>query len=138
MYTELTISYIRNTLARTPVIYSRGETLYHLGGYTLSDHVSDPLQYRYTFDGTYGEYEIILSGIEKEGEVHLSSTCTCPYPHGGCKHIVAAHLDLSRRLKNASMPEYRSVEELLSDEGPEDLESLEVMTPEEIMESALE
>ncbi len=136
MYTELNISYIRNELARTPIIYSRGETLYHLGGYALVDFDPSTLRYQYSFNGTYGEYEVVLQAVEINGEAHLASSCSCPYPHGGCKHIVAAHLDLSRRLQNADFPEYQGVEELLDPEAETELGSIGVLTPEEIRETA--
>lgn len=138
MYKELTIEYIRNELAKTPVIYTRGENLYHLGGYALTDYEADPLVYRYGFNGNYGEYEVTISGVESDGETHLEASCTCPYPHGGCKHIVAASLDLSRRIKYASLPEYQSVEDAVS-ETDEDLKrEPEVLTPEEIRQAAID
>lgn len=138
MENELKIEYIRNELARTPIIYSRGENLYHLGGYALTDHEMNPALYRYSFNGTYGEYQVTIREVQDGTDSRLESTCTCPYPHNGCKHMVAAFLDLSRRIKNSSLPEYQSAAELLGNQEHSSTGSPEVLTPEEIRQTAVD
>ncbi len=138
MNRDLKIDHIRNDLAASRKIYERGENLYHLGGYALIDVEDDPLTYTYSFTGTHGEYEVVLREEEGEaGEGHFDSSCTCPYPERGCKHTVAAYLDLSGRKKNEAFPEYRSSS--VPDRVKEEVdESIEVLTPEEVMKAAVD
>ncbi len=98
---ELSIAYIRNDLARTPAIFSRGENIFLLGNYTLVNADPGEFTYRYVFDGNYGEYEVTVrqEPAENPEAASLSATCTCPYPYPGCKHVVAAFLDIAQRTK---------------------------------------
>jgi hypothetical protein len=145
---QLSIDYIRNTLARTPAIFSRGENIYLLGNYSLTAAEPEHNRYRYTFDGNYGEYQVAIS---PDGAGKLSTTCTCPYPHGGCKHAVAAFLDIAQRTRRARAPGSASANASVAGKSstaetpPEEAEHKragelpqEHLTPEEIREIALE
>lgn len=112
---------IRQDVADTQVIYSRGENIFSLGNYALQDAGSEPGHYVYTMDGSYGDYtvRVDLTGTK------LRATCTCPYPRGGCKHVVAACLDIVHRNRRSKTP-------------PEDMTDTDpYLTPEEIRELAL-
>lgn len=139
MNKDLHIKHIKNELAESRTIWSRGESLYHIGGYALVDYEPSPMQCTYSFSGQYGEYEVTLKEVQgADGEDHIESTCTCPYPKRGCKHTVAAYLDLSRRIKNTLFPEYRSVEDQIQGSEEHDTELLEVLTPEEVRQTAVD
>lgn len=58
---QLSIDYIRNALAKTPAIFTRGENIYLLGNYTLAETDPGANRYRYTFDGNYGDYEVRIA-----------------------------------------------------------------------------
>ncbi len=124
---QLTIGYIKNHLAQTPVIFSRGEHIFLLGTYALIDSDPGSWEYRYSFDGSYGEYEVAISRDEHDHQ-SLASSCSCPYPYSGCKHTVAAFLDMAKRHKHK--------EQLESVSGGAIAE--EYLNPEEIREIALE
>ncbi len=148
---RLTQTIIKTDVAETEVIFNRGESLFLLGNYTLIDIDEESEFYRYTFDGNYGEYRVTVSlqdagasraGGTKTAEENggksrttartapVSATCTCPFPRNGCKHVVAACLDIERRLSRAKgVAETTTRNEILS---------AEYMTPEEIREAALE
>lgn len=146
---QLSIEYIRNSLARTPAIFSRGENIFLLGNYSLVDEEPDNHRYQYAFDGTYGDYRVTVSPDNTE---NLTATCTCPYPHDGCKHVVAAFLDIARRTKRRSTSATESfATESPADEPPPTENTpgdsvlkragelpQEYLTPEEIREIALE
>jgi len=119
---KLTHGFIKNNIARTDVIYNRGENIFSLGNYTLVEENRDKGLYIYTFDGSYGDYEVSVRLTE--GSVH--GACTCPYPYNGCKHVVAACLDIAERQNREQ--KLRGKEEL----------PLEYLTPEEIKSIALE
>ena len=114
----LTFEAIKNRIAASKTIYNRGENLYSLGNYKLIDEVDG--EYQYGFDGNYGEYLVSVSINEDS----ILCKCNCPYPHSGCKHAVAALLDVLQRDK-------RKAKGIIED--PQDS-----LTPEEIREIALE
>ena len=141
---KLSIEYIRNTLARTPAVFSRGENIFLLGNYALVDADLDTSTYKYTFDGNYGEYEVRVSleqstTPEEATTGGLTATCTCPYPYSGCKHAVAAFLDIAQRTrrKNASAAGTAGSQDEDSHKRAGEL-AQEYLTPEEIREIALE
>ncbi len=121
---QFSIDYIRNQLARSEVIFSRGENIFVLGNYSLIDADPGNSSYRYSFDGSYGDYEVTVS---PGGSGSVSAVCTCPYPYNGCKHIVAAFLDISQRIRRE-----RDTPILPSGEIPQ-----EYLTPGEIRDIAL-
>jgi hypothetical protein len=119
---QLSIENIANSIARSRVIFSRGEALFSLGNYSLESNDPGKQKYGYTFDGNYGDYTVAVTVREEQ----VKATCSCPYPHGGCKHIVAACLDIAHRQKRGPDP---------VDNRNDDNEYL---TPEEIRNLALE
>ena len=140
---ELSIAYIRNTLADTPAIFNRGENIFLLGNYSLVEADPDAFSFRYAFDGTYGEYEATVS-LERpkrgaRAAAALATACTCPYPHAGCKHLVAAFLDIAQRTARRN-----SAEAANADSDDEDALKRageipqEYLTPEEIRTIALD
>ncbi len=120
---RITHSFIKESIARTDPIYRRGENIFSLGNYSLSEAEPQMGRYSYTFDGSYGEYEV---SVQLEDSSQDSAACTCPYPHFGCKHVVAAYLDIAERQKRAAALQ-------TGEEIPE-----EYLTPEEIKTTALE
>jgi len=119
---ELTRTVIKNKIARTNTIFTRGENIFALGNYTLKEKDKTAKQYFYTFDGSYGNYDVSIH-IKEDS---IKESCTCPYPHKGCKHIVAACLDISEQQKRE--------EKIISNK--EELNNY--LTPEEIKTTALE
>ncbi len=119
----ITRTFIKESIARTDLIYTRGENIFSLGNYSLREEAPGEGRYFYTFDGSYGEYEV---SIHLESPAQDSASCTCPYPHFGCKHVVAAYLDILERQKRAAALQKDK-------EIPE-----EYLTPEEIKTTALE
>ncbi len=119
---RLNIDIIKKEISHTDVIFKRGEHLFFLGNYTLVDGTPEEGSYSYSFDGNYGEYHVAVS-LAGDG---VKGTCSCPYPHGGCKHIVAACLDIKQRLDREQTS------------GDRETVPEEYLTPEEIKEIALE
>lgn len=119
---DLTRTDIKNKIARTNIIFTRGENIFALGNYALTEKDNANNQYSYTFDGSYGNYDV---SIHIKNDL-IKESCTCPYPHKGCKHIVAACLDISERQKRE--------EKIKSNED----EPGNYLTPEEIKTTALE
>ncbi len=76
-------------IADSRVIFQRGKALFHSGTFRCLEHEPGENRYVYEVDGNYGDYrtEIRWNG-------RLYSSCSCPYPGAGCKHIVAVLLDL--------------------------------------------
>lgn len=91
--TGFSIETVKNRIAKSAVVYSRGENIFVLGNYSLESEDTEQGDYSYTISGTYGDYVVSIS---LQGN-QIKSRCSCPYPHGGCKHIVAACLDIARR-----------------------------------------
>ncbi len=119
---ELTIETIKNRIAKSEVVYTRGENIFFLGNYALESEDPERGEYSYAINGTYGDYAVSIS---LRGD-KIKSRCSCPYPHGGCKHIVAACLDVTRRRgRSGSKPSEPATEN-------------EYLTPEEIKNLALE
>lgn len=131
---DLTQTIIKNHVAETDVIFNRGENLFFLGNYTGVEFDEETGVYHYAFDGSYGEYRVTVSMRQpgtKEGDGEVSpvkATCTCPFPRGGCKHVVAACLDIERRLSRA---------EKIARVAEGGITPTEFMTPGEIRETAL-
>ena len=57
---NLTRTLIKNEIARTNTIFTRGENIFALGNYTLKEKDETVKQYFYTFDGSYGNYDVAL------------------------------------------------------------------------------
>jgi superfamily II DNA or RNA helicase len=90
----LTETFIRSQVADTNIIFQRGERLYQNGAYCCVDADRAAGSFVYEVDGNYGDYTVTI-GFEN-GD--LDYTCNCPYPGPGCKHTVAALLDIMDRM----------------------------------------
>ncbi len=86
--TPLKIETIRE-IADSPLIFKRGEFLQKNGAFRRLPEQSGNGRQVYEVDGNYGNYrtEIELGGS-------ITTSCDCPYPGRGCKHVVAMLLDL--------------------------------------------
>ena len=118
---QLSYAFIKNEIAKTDVIFTRGENIFSLGNYALVEEDRGAGLFSYTFDGSYGDYEVSV----RLGKGKPEGKCSCPYPHYGCKHFVAACLDISQRQK-------RETELASTSRIPQ-----EYLTPEEIKAIAL-
>lgn len=88
---SLQIETIRN-ISDSSVIFTRGELLQTNGAFrALSEECGEGI-YVYEVDGSFGNYrtEIQLNGS-------IVTSCSCPYPGNGCKHVVAVLLELYDR-----------------------------------------
>jgi hypothetical protein len=93
----LSPSYIRTEIADSEAIYRRGERLCRRGAFIPQQSDADNGRYEFWVDGNYGDYTI---RVDLGGKT-LRTTCDCPYPGEGCKHIVAALLHLAHRQADA-------------------------------------
>ena len=107
---QLTFENIRNRFAASKTIFIRGENLYSLGNYKMIEETGG--SYRYSFDGNYGEY---IVSVKVLGDV-VKSECDCPYPRQGCKHTVAALLDILQKEKRNTKGEVEESQDFLSPE----------------------
>jgi superfamily II DNA or RNA helicase len=85
-------NYIQNSIAASPTIFKRGEDIFKLGSYNLIDDLPAN-SFTYLVDGNYGDYEVEVSF--QNGDIKTS--CNCPYPGEGCKHVVAVCFDIAQR-----------------------------------------
>ncbi len=83
------LDYIRNKVADTEVIFSRGRRIYEYGAFVCREADPDSGRFVYEVDGAYGDYLCAVSLNSEE----VTYTCDCPYPGPGCKHVVAGMLD---------------------------------------------
>ncbi len=120
-------AYIQKELADSPLIFSRGEALLEGGSFFLSKGSLTEKQFVYQVDGAYGDY---TTKIQFGGHQILSS-CTCPYPGDGCKHVVAAALHARQILIKKG-----ATETAVASGGPQ--EEKEFLTSEEIKALAIE
>jgi superfamily II DNA or RNA helicase/predicted nucleic acid-binding Zn finger protein len=116
---------IRNRVADSKTIFLRGVKLYEHGAFCCIDAQPEKGSFVYEVDGNYGDYTTKVDLCNGTG-----SSCDCPYPGPGCKHIVAVMLDAVDRMNqwkksgpDLSKPAF----------GGEDL-----LTPDEIKAQALE
>jgi hypothetical protein len=86
----LTAEIIKKNFADSAVIYERGLGIYQNGAFVLKESDSDQGTFLYAVDGSYGDYTTQVRIVEDR--IHVS--CSCPYPGNGCKHAVAALLDV--------------------------------------------
>jgi len=124
----LTNEYIRDCIADSAVIYQRGIKIYEYGSYICSEADHKKGQFLYDIDGTYGDYTARIH-LHEDG-VELS--CDCPYPGKGCKHLVAALLDIKDQIKGFK-PQLKNIDDMDSLEPTEPY-----LTEEEIKHQALE
>jgi hypothetical protein len=99
----LTLSkdHIKNKIADTQLIFYRGLNTYQHGSYFLSHKDLAQKSFTYEFDGTLGNYTTLIH--IKEDLVETS--CNCPYPRQGCRHAVAASLNVGDLLARKNIPE---------------------------------
>lgn len=97
----LSNTYIKETLADTPLIYDRGRQTWENGSYFLSSQNLATQSFVYEFDGNYGHYttriQVRLDTVETD--------CTCPYPGKGCRHVVAAAINAQPLLAKTRVQE---------------------------------
>ena len=119
--TTLTIDTIR-TIADSNIIYQRGEDLHRFGTFHCVDSDQQQGEYIYEVDGNYGDYttEVNVNG-------GIATSCDCPYPGEGCKHVVAVLLDL-----------LDLEEEFIQEPTPEIVAEEPYLSPDEIKSQALE
>ena len=86
---DISRGYIRDHVADSVVIYQRGEDIFKCGSFLLGNAMPSKGYFAYEMDGNYGDYKTIVQMKEDT----LETSCDCPYPGPGCKHIVAALLD---------------------------------------------
>ncbi len=86
----LSKEYIRRNVADSQLIYYRGENIYKHGSYFLAESSPAEKTFTYEVDGNYGDY---VTRIRLIGE-GIDASCDCPYPGNGCKHVVAAALNV--------------------------------------------
>lgn len=98
--TQLNKETISKSIADNNAIYHRGLKLFNNGAYFCSEFHPDKGLFSYEVDGRYGDYNI---AIEIENG-KIVTDCNCPYPGDGCKHTVAALLDLDIQLKRHEKP----------------------------------
>ena len=91
----LSTEYIRNTVAPSDVIFQRGLHLYQNGAFACVESAPEAGRFVYDVDGRYGDYTTRVQ-LLSDG---LNISCDCPFPGKGCKHTVAALLDVEQRLK---------------------------------------
>jgi len=97
----LTLDYIRNEVADSDIIYKRGQRLFEYGACVGRQLDAENGAYEYFVDGNYGDYTIQI-------QIHddaIETYCDCPYPGVGCKHTVAALLDISQNIGVKTQPE---------------------------------
>jgi len=90
---QLSPTTIKEYVADSEVIYRRGVAI-HEQGALLRIPMENPDTHLYRYDGDYGDYEIT---IDKNSAGNFRFDCSCPYPGDGCKHVVAAFLDICHR-----------------------------------------
>ncbi|OGR23338.1 MAG: helicase [Desulfobacterales bacterium RIFOXYA12_FULL_46_15] len=113
----LSEDFIRDEVADSRLIFQRGMKLHQHGSFFLSKSDIVRKEFTYEVDGNYGDYTTRVRFEEDK----IVSSCTCPYPGEGCKHVVAAaltakdillrHLD-SRALSFEKDEPYLSEEEI--------------------------
>lgn len=92
---------IKKSVADSETIYRRGVSIYERGA-LLRVPLETQGSYLYRYDGDYGDYEIT---IDRDQDGNHSFDCSCPYPGPGCKHVVAAFLDIANRHFDSPAPE---------------------------------
>ncbi len=102
---RLTLDFIRNEIADTDIIYKRGERLFEYGACVGRCLDVTNGRFEYAVDGNYGDYTIEIE-INGDG---VETRCDCPYPGVGCKHTVAALLDITRNIGFKAKSDVESV-----------------------------
>lgn len=127
----LSPNYIRREIADSEAIYTRGLRLCTHGAFVPMQIDSEQEHYEFSVDGNYGDYTIKVNLNTKAPR----TSCDCPYPGEGCKHVVAALLYIERLQYKASKQQHhetatQTVETTIADEDG-------FLTPDEIRAQAL-
>ncbi|WP_373500249.1 SNF2-related protein [Desulfococcus sp.] len=125
----LSTDFIRKNIAPSDVIFHRGLDLYRNGAFACVDSDPETGRFVYDVDGRYGDYTTRVQLLPDD----LATSCDCPFPGKGCKHTIAALLDVEQRLKgweHLGRDETRPKPEA----PPDDI----CLTADEIREQALE
>lgn len=101
----LSDEYIKNNIADSYLIFQRGKDLYRYGSFFMSKENLDENEFSYDVDGNYGNYKTIIALQDDK----IFSSCTCPYPGDGCKHVVAALMTTRKVLLEKQIPDEESV-----------------------------
>ena len=94
----LTAETIKKNFADSAVIYERGLGIYQNGAFLLKESDADQRTFLYAVDGSYGDY---TTRVRLAGD-RVDVSCSCPYPGNGCKHAVAALLDVRDIVRSRS------------------------------------
>jgi len=97
----LSKSHIKEKIADTQLIFYRGLNTYQHGSYFLSKKNLDNNSFIYEFDGTLGNYTTRID-IKTD---QVETSCNCPYPRQGCRHVVAASLNVGDLLAQKNIQE---------------------------------
>ncbi len=92
---------IQNHVADSSLIFQRGRRLYEYGAYLCTEAAPDAGRFVYEVDGSFGDYTTRIDILDQT----LRTQCDCPYPGRGCKHAVAALLDIYDRMRARPAPE---------------------------------
>ena len=95
---RLSTDYIRKDVADSDIIFKRGERLFEYGACINREADFGAGRFVYEVDGNYGDYTIEIDFSPDEVECF----CDCPYPGTGCKHTVAALLDIMHILGSSA------------------------------------
>ncbi len=112
----LSKDFIQNTIADSTIIFQRGNNIYQHGSYFLTKADLPEKTFIYEVDGSYGNYTIKI----KLKDNNIFSSCNCPYPGSGCKHVVAAMLNvrdilLKKDAEEKSIPEPKEEDPYLTE-----------------------
>ena len=124
---DITREFIDEHFADTSLIYRRGLDIYAHGAFVLKEADRDTGRFTYSVDGSYGDYTTAVR-VREEG---VETNCNCPYPAEGCKHAVAALLDVRDIMDGWKRDVAKGSVSLDEPEEP-------YLSPEEIREQALE
>ncbi|AOY60352.1 MULTISPECIES: DEAD/DEAH box helicase [Desulfococcus] len=91
----LSTDYIRKNIAPSDLIFHRGLDLYRNGAFACVDSDPGTGRFVYDVDGRYGDYTTRVQLLPDD----LTTSCDCPFPGKGCKHTIAALLDVEQKLK---------------------------------------
>jgi SNF2 family DNA or RNA helicase len=124
----LTKEDIKSYIADSHIIFQRGERIFSYGNYYLKHADYEKEKFHYFFDGNYGDYDVIIR-LDKGSVIDYS--CNCPYPGDGCKHSVAACLDILDKIEQKETQAERAA-------PVETAEQDQILSPEEIRLQAIE
>ena len=91
----LSNDFIRKNVAPSDAIFHRGLDLYQNGAFACVDSDPEKGRFVYDVDGRYGDYTTQVQLLAGD----IDTSCDCPFPGKGCKHTIAALLDVEQRLK---------------------------------------